>query len=130
MAANRRRNVQEQNAETKERIRALAASFKDAPLRFEWLIRLLQAQAMPVDQGILVSFAHVPEQCAEQYSGSWLTHEGRFFRFAVLVSRTDAALDIEEWRDVTAETIVNPHLPGTGKSFGFLASEVLREVLS
>lgn len=127
MAASGRRNVQEQNADTKARIRAVAASFKDSPLNFTWLIELLQAQSIPLERGMLVSLAHVPEQSGEQYLGTWLTLEGRFFQFSVLVSRTDAELEIEEWQDVTARTTVNAHLPGTGKSFGFLALEVLRE---
>lgn len=128
MAAIGRRNVQEQNADAKARIRAIAASFQECQFNRPWLIELLQAQSMPVERGILVVLAHVPEQSGDQYSGSWLTSERRFFRFSTLVPRANAPLQIEEWRDVTTETTVNEHLPGTGKSFGFLALEVLREL--
>jgi hypothetical protein len=128
MATIGRRNVQEQNADAKARIRAIAASFKGDAFGFPWLIELLQAQSMPVERGVLVSIADVPEQSGQQYSGTWLTREGRFFQFDVLVPQTNAELEIEGWEDVTAQTIVSEHLPGTGKSFGFLALEVLREL--
>jgi hypothetical protein len=128
MSAIGRRNVREQNAASKSRIRALAASFKDNAFHFPWLMELLHAQSMPVDRGILVALAHAPEQRGEEYSGTWLTRDARFFEFSVLVPRANAELEIEDWQDVTAETIVSEHLPGTGKSFGFLALEVLRQL--
>jgi len=127
LAAIGRRNVQEQNAETKARIRAVAALFKEDPLRVAWLFDLLQAQSVSAE-GILVSLADVPEQSGQQYYGMWLTLERQFFRFSVVISRDTGEFELEEWRDVTAETIVNEHVPGTGKSFGFLALEVLREL--
>lgn len=128
MATIGRRSVQEQNAASKTRIRALAASFKDNGFHFPWLIELLHAQSMPVDRGILIALTHVPEQRGEEYSGTWLTRDGRFFEFSVLVPRANAELEIDDWQNVTAETVVSEHLPGTGKSFGFLALEVLRQL--
>ena len=80
MAAIGRRNVQEQNAETKARIHAVAASFKEDPLRAAWLLDLLQAQLVSAE-GILVALADVPEQSGQQYYGTWLTLERQFFSF-------------------------------------------------
>jgi hypothetical protein len=128
MTAIDRRKLLEQSAAVKTRIRTLAASFKDNASQFPWLVELLQTQSMPVDRGILVSLAHASEPRGEEYSGTWLTRDRRFFGFLVLVSRANAALEIEDWEDVTAETVVSEHLPGMGKSFGFLALEVLSQL--
>lgn len=37
---------------------------------------------------------------------------------------------VDEWRDVTRETDINPHVPGIGKSFGWLALDVLGSELA
>jgi hypothetical protein len=36
----------------------------------------------------------------------------------------------EHWREVTQEVVVNAHVPGTGKSFGWLALDVLAKELA
>jgi hypothetical protein len=74
-----------------------------------------------------VSLACELEQFGDICRGLWLTREREFFEFSVLLQRNDAEVELEEWRDVTDETIVNAHQPGTGKSFGLLALEVLGE---
>jgi len=127
MAAIGRRNVQEQNRDTQERIRATASSFRTDPLRYSWLIEILQAKSLSPERGVLVSLTREPEQFGDICQGLWLTHESKFFEFSVLLQRNDAGSELEEWRDVTDETIVNAHQPGTGKSFGLLALEVLGE---
>ena len=127
MAAIGRRNVQEQNQETKARIFTLASTFEAEPLRFSWLIEVLHAKAMSPLHGILVEVSQVSEQDGDLYSGLWLTDQGKFFRFSALIPRNNAELHLEQWRDETAGIAVSAHQPGTGKSFGLLALEVLRE---
>jgi hypothetical protein len=127
MAALGRRNVQEQNRDTQARIRATSFSFRDDPLRYSWLIEVLQAKSLSPEQGVLVSVEREPEQFGDLCRGLWLTHEREFFEFSVLLHRDGAGLELEEWRDVTAQTTVNAREPGTGKSFGLLALEVLGE---
>ena len=127
MAAIGRRNVQEQNEDTRTRIRAISSSFRQDPLRFSWLVELLHAKAISPQDGILVQVSHVPEQGGELYEGLWLTHQERFFEFSIFIPRASGELDVERWRDVTSETSVAAHQPGTGKSRGLLALEVMRE---
>jgi len=127
MAAIGRRNVQEQNEDTRTRIRATSSSFEEQPLRFSWLIELLQARLISPRDGILIELSHVPEQGGELYEGLWLTRQERFFQFSVLVPRTGGEPDVELWRDTTSEITVAACQPGTGKSLGLLALEVLRE---
>jgi hypothetical protein len=56
----------------------------------------------------------------------WLTREREFWEFAIVVSRESAAvLEIEHFRNVTQSTVVSAHVPGTGKSFGYLALQAI-----
>jgi hypothetical protein len=128
MAAIGRRNVQQQNADTKARIRNVASSFRSDPLRFSWLIEVLQANSLSPQEGILVSLSHMPDQGGELYDGLWLSSQRQFFELSVLMPRREASLEVEEWRNVTVDTVVSAHQPGTGKSFGLLALEVLDEM--
>jgi hypothetical protein len=122
-------NVQQQNEATKERIRQLADRLRRDPLAHGWLICALQRASLPVEQGILVQLECVPEQEGDLFKGCWLTCESRFYSFEVLVPRLDEQdIEVERWEDVTAGTPIDAHLPGRGKSFGYLAREVLLEM--
>jgi hypothetical protein len=128
MAAIGRRNVQEQNADAKAVIRAAASSFNDDPLRFSWLSDVLLTNSLSPQKGILVSLSSIPDEGGELYSGLWLTSCRQFFKFSVLLPRNGSEVEVEEWRNVTNEIIVEARRPGTGKSFGLLSLEVLDEL--
>jgi hypothetical protein len=128
MAANQRRNVQQQNEETQSRIRRVASSFIADPLRFHWLIETLTERSLSPQDGVLVELKQLPDQAGDVQSGLWLSRERRFYKFAVLLPRTDAPIEIEEWGEVTAEMPVSAHQPGTGRTFAFAALEVLDEL--
>ncbi len=58
--------------------------------------------------------------------GTWLTSERRFWEFEAVVPRQDGdPVVIERFEDATASILMSAHLPGPGKSFGYLALEVL-----
>jgi hypothetical protein len=58
-----------------------------------------------------------------------LTDAEEFFDFSVLVPwRNEEPPVVENWRKVTSTTPISAYQPGTGKSFGWLALDVLREM--
>ena len=122
------RNVRQQNDATREEIRRTAAAFRGNMLGYAWLLSgLTQRQLDPLG-GILAELACVPEQDGDLYSGYWLTTDERFYRFEILVTRqAPVTAQVEKWEEATAGVEVKPRQPGTGKSFGFIAIEVLRE---
>jgi hypothetical protein len=125
----RRRNVQEQNLETRSRILQCARDFRSDPRRFFWLVDALYAHSLLPEAGILVSCKDVPDQEGTVYRGCWLTAAEEFFDFSVLVPRrNDEPPVVENWREVTSTTPTSAYQPGTGKSFGWLALDVLREM--
>jgi hypothetical protein len=127
----RRHSVQQQNLETRERILIVAREFRRDLSRFPGLIDTLHAHSLDPADGILVDWHDVYEQDGIEYKGCWLTRQREFFRFEVLVpyDRAEPPV-IEMWKEVTDETVVSAHLPGTGKSFGWLALDVLDNELA
>jgi hypothetical protein len=127
--AGRRRNVQEQNLETRSRILQCAREFRSDPRRFFWLIHALYAHSLLPEAGILVSWKDVPDQDGMVYGACWLTDVGEFFDFSVLVPwRNEEPPIVENWREVTSTTPTGAYQPGTGRSFGWLALDVLPEM--
>ena len=123
------RNVQRQNADTKAEIRRVADMFRCKPLSFTWLTSLLQKEGVNNKSGILVDLSETPEQEGILMSGLWLCGTGEFWEFAVMLSlSTRELIDVEEFRNVTASVLIEPSIPGTGNSFGFLAHQVQDEV--
>ena len=124
----RRNSVQDQNLETRSLILQRAREFQSDPQRFFWLVHALHAHSLLADAGILVRCDDVPDQEGVIFRGCWLTDTEEFFDFSVLVPwKKGEPPVVEEWREVTSETPVNAHQPGTGKSFGWLALDVLQE---
>jgi len=78
---------------------------------------------------LLVAFSSVPDQGGGDWvSGTWLTDTRRFWKFeAVVPTRAGEQVEIERLVDVTDSVLVSAHVPGTGKSFGSLALEVLNQ---
>lgn len=129
--ASRRHSVQDQNLEAREEILRLAREFCRDPGQFPGLIHTLHAHSLDPHKGILVACKYHPDQGGHLYQGCWLTREREFFRFSVLnpFDRVQPPI-VEEWREVTQETTISAHVPGTGKSFGWLALDVLNTELA
>jgi hypothetical protein len=120
-------SIQHQNSETRERIVWIAREFRRDPSQFPGVIHTLHSRSLDPGQGILVECKDFFDQTGHCYQGCWLTHDREFFRFSVLIpfDRADPPV-VEEWREVTNQTEISPNLPGAGKSFGWLALDVLR----
>jgi hypothetical protein len=129
MTAIGRLSVQEQNQQAQIRMRAIASQFKRDTADFQWLIDILESNSETAQSGVLVSLKRVPDQGGNICDGVWLSADRRFVEFSVLLPYNGGPPQLEFWNDVTDDIIVNAHQPGTGKSFGFLALEILDEAL-
>ena len=124
-----RQNVQEQNQASREEISRHARAFRSQPMDFPWLVSELHERGLDPLSGILAALKEIPEQEGQYYSGYWLSAEKRFFRFAGTLTRgMRAQFHMEQWEP--ASPAVSAHEPGTGKTFGYLALEVLAELHS
>jgi hypothetical protein len=123
-------SVQQQNLDTRTQILRVAREFKRDPARFSGVVHTLHAHSLDATKGILVEHESIPDQGGWVHKGRWLTRQREFFRFEVLVpyDRGEPPV-VEMWQEVTHETAINAHQPGTGKSFGWLAVDVMENEL-
>lgn len=122
------RNVTQQNDVVLTQIRHTSGILASGGI--PWLSHVLLSQGFNPNRGVLVRMASALEQEADSYGFIWLTSSGQFWEIEAMVSRESGELiEIKSLRDVTAEVVVSSRVPGTGKSFGFLAMQVLNEVL-
>lgn len=122
------RNVAAQNAETLSAVRHAAGLLGKGSIR--WLPCILRSHNLNPNLGVLVRLVSVTEQEGDSYGCIWLTSSGQFWEIEVMISRENGeVVEVECVKDISAEVIVSSHLPGIGKSFGFLAHQVLNEVL-
>lgn len=120
------RNVAEQNAEALSAIRRAAGLMAEGSIR--WLPNVLRSHNLEPSLGILVRMTSVTEQEGESYGCVWLTSSGQFWKIDAMISRDNGeVIEVECVSDISKDVVVSSHLPGTGKSFGFLAHQVLRE---
>ena len=131
----RQRNVQVQVTERSAEILQTARSFADFPERFEWLRALLATYGFDADAGILAELRSVPDQGCWVHYGTWLTSSGSFLKFVADEKFGERLLDgsglleRSELEDVTEKVPTTAHAPGTGKSFGWLALDAMRELV-
>ena len=126
-----RHSVQHQNREAREKILAVAREFRRDPDQFPGVIHTLHAHSLDPREGILAECDYCPDQGGHVLYGCWLTRGREFFRFSVLnpYDRAEPPV-VEEWQEVTQDIVINAHVPGTGKSFGWLALDVLDNELA
>ena len=124
----RQLNVQEQNALRKQAIVEFTCQMCDPNGTYAWLAHLLVSKTALTTRGVLVDVGSTPEQEGEFVSGLWLSEGQRFFEFEVMLPwQNEANPIVERWEEVTQQTETSEHVPGTGKTSGFLALEILRE---
>jgi hypothetical protein len=125
----RQLNVQEQNALTENHIIETVKRFENEEQSFAWLRQLLHEKKLEASNGILVAFSVTPDQAGNVCYGIWLTSDERFIDFEVEIARgSQRILSVDRWEEKTKETTVSLHQRGTGKSFGFLALDVLHQL--
>jgi hypothetical protein len=118
-----KRSTTQQNQATLEQIQSAAASYAS----HHWLPAVLKSQGQNPKQGVLVRIGYVDEQMGVEAFGIWLSSSEKFWEFSVTLSRqTGAVLSIESFDDATPKISVSEKLPGTGRSFGSLALQVLK----
>ena len=58
--------------------------------------------------------------------GTWLTNDQRFIDFDVMADyKTSVLLEVDGWDEFSP--VISEHCKGIGKSFGYLARELLAE---
>jgi hypothetical protein len=92
-----------------------------------WLHPALESRGINPLHGILVALKTVPEQEGEYLKGVWLSKAEEFWQFEAMVPRAGGAGRLGRLENVAASVTVSPHDAGTGKSFGHLALQALRE---
>lgn len=123
----KQRNVGQQNMVLKGSIQQTAQCAGQK----HWLRLLLATRGLSNETGILVSLTEIPEPGGNLLTGMWLTADQQFWQFRAKVSlAANELLCIEQLDDVTSSIATSAQTPGTGKSFGCLALEVLREAHS
>ncbi|WP_144392103.1 hypothetical protein [Pleionea sediminis] len=127
----RQKNVQEQNALKKHYMRELAIDFRESPEEYIWLRNVLTQNSLDVNQGILISLSGCLEQGpVEECSAVWISSDSRFYELIVILKYGTQEIDeIESVTEITDSIEINAHQRGTGKSFGQLAIELIRELL-
>jgi hypothetical protein len=124
-----RLDVQEQNSAVRVQIAKHARAFRLQPMDFPWLLSELHARGLDPLDGILADLRETPEQDGTLLSGYWVSDDRRFFRFeGTLVRSSRTLFRLEAWDQISPT--VSEHERGTGKTFAFLALEVLDEVNS
>ena len=100
----------------------------EADDKLAWLRTVLSQQGLEPDRGALVSLSQTPDQAGYLYSGVWIGQDQKLWEFSATVGRDSRLTELESFNDVTNEVTVTAHGRGTGRSFGQLAIEVLREL--
>lgn len=122
----RNKNVQQQNQLMYLEMKQEAESFRNQPDAYPWLVATLTQYALTPIDGLLVSCSSVPEQGGNEWMGTWLTNDQRFVEFDIMAEYSSGTLlEVDAWDEFSPE--VSKHRKGTGKTFGYLALQLLAE---
>ena len=126
----KQKNVQEQNALDKDRIKSCAKGFRENRNLPDALIECFEKQGIDVNRAILLWHDTMPfGGPTEAYRGEWLTPEKRFYEYEIYLDpKNKYVTEIDVWEDVTEQVEISEHKPGTGKTPGWLSIEVLNEL--
>ena len=129
----RQLNVAEQNALARQGIFEAAMWFRANIDKVPTpVISFLRSKRVDLSEAIDVDFEDLSSVGLKGFfSGLVVTPSRNFWRWEVELNDEGSELvSVEEWRDVTSRHPISEHLPGVGKSFGFLCLDVLHEVNS
>ena len=131
----RGRNPQEQVQDRRAQILETAQSFAEHPDRHGWLQILLATYGLDAGKGILIELKTLPDQNCWVHYGTWLTGDGRFLKFVAdepfregLWGQGSGRLEQSTLDDMTAQTSTAEFSRGSGRSAGWLALDVLRQL--
>lgn len=127
LSRKRQRNVQEQITLTKHGIKTQAQYWRQEGLPLP-LIQLFETKGVDVKTSIVLWYDQdFPGSSTDE--GLLLTEDGRFFEFDVdLNPERSQLVELYLWEDVSHRYEINGHKKGLGKTYGFLAMEVLQEL--
>ena len=123
----RTKSVQDQNAISKHQIISVANWWKAGNKLPEPIERMAAESGITRDTSILIEQHSGPICCEHSYSGCFLNKKYEFWSYQVDLNDKETKIEyLEQWLKVDIE--VNKHKKGTGKSFGYLCTEVLNEI--
>ena len=122
-------STHDQAAQTKAEILSTALWARREIYSSAWLLHLLKELGQDPANGIFVALHEVQDQGGIFYGGTWLNASREFWAFEVMVSGCrQNLLALERMDNITSEVVITAHGKGTGKSFGWLAIEVLCDI--
>ena len=122
-------STHDQAAQTKAEILSTALWARREIYSSAWLLHLLKELGQDPASGIFVALHEVQEQVGRFYGGIWLNASREFWAFEAMVSDCrQNLLALERMDNITSEVVITAHGKGTGKSFGWLAIEVLCDI--
>lgn len=122
----RTKSVQDQNAISKHQIQAVVKWWYSGNRLPEPIEKLVSESGLSRETAILVEEHSGPICCEHSYSGLFLTKENVFWSYEVDLNGKETEIEyLGHWEKTDIE--VNQHQKGTGKSFGFLCTEILNE---
>jgi len=126
----KQKNVQTQNAEVKARIKECALNFRKNRNMPQALLDCFEALNIDLKLDILTAQDRMPFGGPTQaYRGVWLTTLFQFFEYEIYLDLNDNFVtEIEIWTDITDQVNTSERNRGTGKSSGWLAIEVMKEL--
>jgi hypothetical protein len=123
----RTKSVQDQNAISKYQIMSVANWWNAGNRLPEPIESMIANSGITRESAVLVEEHSGPECCAHSYSGCFLTMKNEFWSYEVDLNHQETEIEyLEQWLKIDVE--VNQHQKGTGKSFGYLCTEVLSEI--
>jgi hypothetical protein len=124
------RNVEKQNDVMKAQILRAADRFRREDKYTAWLVGYLLSKGIDPKCGLLVSLTSIPDQAGDLIKGIWVTSSREFWEVEGVVERDSGEIiEVERFENITSLVAIDGHLKGAGKSFGYLAIEVLNEAL-
>ena len=127
LKSKRRLNVQEQIAVKKDKIQSVAKYWRTNGISNP-LAQVFKEKGIDIDKSIILDYEQdFPGNSSDE--GIVLTPEGTFFEFdADLNSDRTELIELYSLIDVSDRFEIEEHKKGIGKTYGFLAMEVLKEL--
>ena len=125
LRARRQLDVQAQNALSKVRMAEFARPFRNGDPGLDWVRQILIREGIDPNDGLLAEASSVP--CGggdESADATWVSHRGQVYAIEATISRQTGRVELDEMVDVT-DQLGPARKPGTGKSLGLLALELM-----
>jgi hypothetical protein len=128
----RQLNVQEQNFLMRQQMLDCALAYARREPALAWVEAALKLNGIDACRGALLKAASVPCGGGEEAAyAEWVAEDREFYSLEATIRMcTHELISVDQCRNVTASTTISAHHPGTGKTAGYLALEVLEQIRS